>query len=67
VFGVLRGKRLALLDCFEPNSRCLDSELVENKYERVRPYKTNRYLTLEQEKVAIEKKLSLKRRIENFV
>ena len=54
--AALRRKRVDLLDCCESNSCCLDAELVENKYEMIRPYETNRYLILEQEKAIFEQK-----------
>lgn len=52
--AALRRRGINLLDCCEPNSKCLNPELVENKYEVVRPYETKRYLALEQEKIALE-------------
>lgn len=48
--AALRRRGIDLLDCCEPNSKCLNSELVENKYELVRPYESRRYLALEKEK-----------------
>jgi hypothetical protein len=52
--AALRRRGVGLLDCCEPNSKCLNPELIENKYEVVRPYETKRYLALEQEKMALE-------------
>jgi hypothetical protein len=52
--AALRRRGINLLDCCEPNSRCLNPELVENKYEVVRPYESKRYLTLEEKANALE-------------
>jgi hypothetical protein len=56
--AALRRRGVGLLDCCEPNSKCLNPELIENKYEVVRPYETKRYLALEQEKMALEQENS---------
>ena len=50
----MRRRGIDLSDCCEPRSKCLNPELVENKYETFRPYETKRYLTLEGEKIALE-------------
>lgn len=52
----LRRRGLDLLDCCEPNSKCLNPELVENKYEIVRPYESKRYLALEEKATVLEEK-----------
>lgn len=52
--AALRRRGIDLSDCCEPRSKCLNPELVENKYETFRPYETKRYLTLEGEKIALE-------------
>jgi hypothetical protein len=57
--AALRRRGINLLDCCEPNSKCLNPELVENRYELVRPYESRRYLALEQEKIALEQKTSV--------
>jgi hypothetical protein len=54
--AALRRRGIDLSDCCEPKTRCLNPELVENKYEAFRPYETKRYLTLEGEKIALEEK-----------
>jgi len=54
--AALRRRGIDLSDCCELKTRCLNPELVENKYEAVRPYESKRYLALEQE----NKKLSSK-------
>jgi len=54
--AALRRKGVDLLDCCEPNSKCLNPELVENKYEIVRPYESKRYLALEEKATALEEK-----------
>lgn len=54
--AALRRRGVDLLDCCEPNSKCLNSELVENKYELVRPYESKRYLALEEKATALEEK-----------
>jgi hypothetical protein len=56
--AALRRRGVGLTDCREPGTRYLNSELVENKYEKFRPYETRRYLTLEQEKITREQKVS---------
>ena len=59
--AALRRRSIDLLDCCEPNSKCLNSELVENKYELVRPYESRRYLALEEQAIAFEEKLALEK------
>lgn len=54
--AALRRRGINLLDCCEPNSKCLKPELVENKYEVVRPYESRRYLSLEEKANALEEK-----------
>jgi hypothetical protein len=54
--AALRRRGISLLDCCEPNSKCLNPELVENKYEIVRPYESKRYLALEEKATALEEK-----------
>ena len=56
--AALRRKGIDLVDCCEPNSKCLNSDLVENKYESVRPYESKRYLALEEKASALEEKAS---------
>ena len=57
--AALRRRGINLLDCCEPNSKCLNSELVENKYGLVRPYESRRYLALEKEKTSTFEKENL--------
>jgi hypothetical protein len=52
--SALRRKGLNLLDCCKPNSVCLDSDLVENKYEEVKPYEPLRYRSLEQQVLSLQ-------------
>jgi hypothetical protein len=52
--AVLRRRGIDLSDCCEPQTRCLNPELVENKYEIVRPFESRRYLTLEEKASALE-------------
>lgn len=52
--AALRRRGVDLLDCCEPNTKCLNPELIENKYEVVRPYETKRYLALEEKAIALE-------------
>ena len=59
--AALRRRGIDLLDCCEPNSKCLNSELVENKYELVRPYETKRYLAFEEQALVFEEKLALEK------
>ena len=54
--AALRRRGVNLLDCCEPNSKCLNPELVENKYEFAKPYETKRYLALEEKALALEEK-----------
>ena len=54
--AALRRRGVSLLDCCEPNSKCLNPELVENRYEIVRPYESKRYLALEEKATALEEK-----------
>ena len=61
--ALLRRKGVNLLDCCEPGSRRLDPDLIEDKYEVVKPYEPIRYrlieqkaTSLEQEKLALEQK-----------
>ena len=57
--AALRRRGLNLLDCCEPNSKCLNPDLVENKYEVVRPYESKRYLALEEKANVLEEKNTL--------
>jgi len=56
--AALRRRGIDLSDCCEPNSKRLNPELVENKYEIVRPYESRRYLALEEKASALEEKAS---------
>jgi len=47
--AALRRKGIDLSDCCEPNSKRLNPEFVENKYEIVRPHESRWYLALEEE------------------
>jgi len=55
--SALRRKGVNLLDCCEPNSRCLDIDLVENKYEALKPYEPLRYRSLEQQNSSFEQQV----------
>jgi len=52
--AALRRRGFDLSDCCEPGTRCLNPELVENKYDITKPYESKRYLALENEKIALE-------------
>lgn len=52
--AALRRKAFDLSDCCEPGTSCLNPELVENKYEMVRPFETKRYLDLEKKVNVLE-------------
>jgi len=52
--AALRRRGVSLLDCCEPNSKCLNPELVENRYEIVRPYESKTFLALEEKATALE-------------
>ena len=54
--AALRRRGINLSDCCEPETRCLNPELVENKYEIARPYESKRYLALEEKATALEEK-----------
>jgi len=56
--SALRRKGVSLLGCCEPNSRCLDSDLVDSKYEEVKPYEPARYRILEQQNSSLEQQNS---------
>lgn len=61
--AALRRRGVNLLDCCEPNSRCLNLDLVDSKYGHVKPYESKRYLALEEKATALEeenRKLRLK-------
>jgi hypothetical protein len=60
--SVLRRKGLSLLDCCKPNSICLDSDLVDDKYEGVKPYGPLRYRSLEQQNLSLEQQVLLLQR-----
>jgi hypothetical protein len=57
--AALRRRGIDLSDCCEPNSKYLNPELVENKYETVRPYETRRYLALEEKASALEQEKAI--------
>jgi hypothetical protein len=52
--AALRRRGIDLSDCCEPETMCLNPELVENKYEIARPYESRRYLALEEKAIALE-------------
>ncbi len=54
--AALRRRGIDLSDCCEPETMCLNPELVENKYEIARPYESRRYLALEEKAIALEEK-----------
>jgi hypothetical protein len=56
--SALRRKGISLLDCCEPNSKRLDSDLVDIKYEEVKPYEPLRYRLLEQQNSSLEQQNS---------
>jgi hypothetical protein len=47
--AALRRRGVSLVDCCEPNSRCLNPGLIEEKYEEFKPYEPKRYRILEQQ------------------
>lgn len=64
--SALRRKGVSLFDCCEPNSRCLDSELVDSKYEEVKPYEPLRYRLLEQQNSSLRGEVEkLNKKIKN--
>jgi hypothetical protein len=64
--SALRRKGISLLDCCEPNSKRLDSDLVDIKYEEVKPYEPLRYRLLEQQNSSLKDEVEkLNKKIKN--
>lgn len=55
--SALRRKGVNLVGCCEVNSRCLDSDLVDAKYEEVKPYGPARYRILEQQNSSLREEI----------